>query len=89
MPSCAGSHEYGRARWFDADVTASDAASTLQATLKRHVVTRCDNPRHTARTNTPGEGPVLCYKSCHNHPKRVFCRATRAEYFARILAKGR
>ena len=39
--------------------------------------------------NTPGEGPVLCYQSCHNHPKRVFCRATRAEYFARILAKAR
>ena len=32
---------------------------TLQATLKRHVVTRCDNPRRTARTNTPGEAPVL------------------------------
>ena len=30
---------------------------------------------------------LLCYQSCHNHPKRVFCRATRAEYFARILAK--
>ena len=64
-----------------------DAASTLQAALKRHLLTRCDDPRHTARTNTPGEGPVLCYQSCHNHPKRVFCRATRAEYFARILAK--
>ena len=51
--------------------------------------TRSDDPRHTARTNTPGEGPVLCYQSCHNHPKRVFCRATRAEYFARIVAKGR
>ena len=66
-----------------------DAASTLQAALKRHLLTRCDDPRHTARTNTPGEGPVPCYQSCHNHPKRVFCRATRAEYFARILAKGR
>ena len=66
-----------------------DAASNLQAALKRHLVTRCDDPRHTARTNTPGEGPVLCYQSCHNHPKRVFCRATRAEYFARILAKAR
>ena len=44
---------------------------------------------YSARTNTPGEGPVLCYQSCHNHPKRVFCRATRAEYFARILAKVR
>ena len=32
---------------------------TLQATLKRHVVTRCEDPRHTARTNTPGEAPVL------------------------------
>ena len=64
-----------------------DAASTLQAALQRHLLTRCDDPRHTARTNTPGEGPVLCYQSCHNHPKRVFCRATRAEYFARILAK--
>ena len=63
------------------------AASTLQAALQRHLLTRCDDPRHTARTNTPGEGPVLCYQSCHNHPKRVFCRATRAEYFARILAK--
>ena len=66
-----------------------DAATTLQAALKRHLVMRCDHPRHTARTNTPGEGPVLCYQSCHNHPKRVFCRSTRAEYFARILAKAR
>ena len=64
-----------------------DATATLQAALKRHVVTRCDDPRHTARTNTPGEAPMLCYQSCHNHPKRVFCRATRAEYFNRIIAK--
>ena len=69
------------------ELAQRDAASTLQATLKRHVVTRCDNPRHTSRTNTPGEAPVLCYQSCHNHPKRVFCRATRAEYFNRIMAK--
>ena len=64
-----------------------DATATLQAALKRHVVTRCEDPRHTARTNTPGEGPVLCYQSCHHHPKRVFCRATRTEYFDRIIAK--
>ena len=64
-----------------------DAASTLQAALTRHVVTRCDDPRHTSRTNTPGEAPVLCYQYCHKHPRRVFCRATRAEYFARMLAK--
>ena len=24
---------------------------------------------------------------CHNHPKRKFCRATRTEYFNRIIAK--
>ena len=64
-----------------------DAAATLQAALKRHVVTRCEDPRHTARTNTPGEAPVLCYQSCHNHPKRKFCRATRTEYFDRIMAQ--
>ena len=69
------------------DLAQRDAATTLQATLKRHVVTRCEDPRHTARTNTPGEGPVLCYKSCHDNPKRVFCRATRTEYFDRIIAK--
>ena len=57
------------------------------ATLKRHVVTRCDNPRHTARTNTPGEAPVLCYQYCHKHPRNVKCWATRTEYFNRILAK--
>ena len=74
---------------FYDDLAQREAASALQAALKRHLLTRCDDPRHTARTNTPGEGPVLCYKSCHNHPKRVFCRATRAEYFARILAKAR
>ena len=74
---------------FYDDQEQRDAASTLQAALQRHLLTRCDDPRHTARTNTPGEGPVLCYQSCHNHPKRVFCRATRAEYFARILAKAR
>ena len=69
------------------DLAQRDAASTLQAALKRHVVTRCDNPRHTARTNTPGEAPVLCYQSYHNHPKRKFFRATRTEYFNRIIAK--
>ena len=42
-----------------------DAATTLQAALKRHLVMRCDHPRHTARTNTPGEAPVLCYQYCH------------------------
>ena len=61
--------------------------ATLQAALKRHVVTRCDNPRHTARTNTPGEGPVLCYQYCHKHPRGVKCWATRTEYFNRIIAK--
>ena len=67
---------------FYDDLAQREAASTLQAALQRHLLTRCDDPRHTARTNTPGEGPLLCYQSCHNHPKRVFCRATRAEYFA-------
>ena len=57
---------------FYDDLAQREAASTLQAALQRHLLTRCDDPRHTARTNTPGEGPVLCYQSCHNHPKRVF-----------------
>ena len=69
------------------DLAQRDATATLQATLKRHLLTRCDNPRHTSRTNTPGEAPVLCYQSCYNHPKCKFCRATRAEYFDRILAQ--
>ena len=64
-----------------------DAASTLQAALKRHLVMRCDHPRHTARTNTPGEAPVLCYQYCHKHPRGVKCWATRKEYFERIFAK--
>ena len=64
-----------------------DAASTLQAALRRHLEMRCDNPRHTARTNTPGEAPVLCYQYCHKHPRGVKCWATRKEYFERILAK--
>ena len=55
---------------FYDDQEQRDAASTLQTALKRHVVTRCEDPRHTARTNTPGEGPVLCYQSCHHHPPR-------------------
>ena len=63
------------------------ATATLQAALKRHVVTRCDDPRHTSRTNTPGEAPVLCYQYCHNHPRNVKCWGTRAEYFDRILAQ--
>ena len=63
------------------------ATATLQAALKRHVVTRCDDPRHTARTNTPGEAPVLCYQYCHKHPRNVKCWATRTEYFNRIMAK--
>ena len=63
------------------------ATATLQATLKRHVVTRCEDPRHTSRTNTPGEAPVLCYQYCHKHPRGVKCWGTRAEYFDRIMAK--
>ena len=51
---------------FYDDQEQRDAASTLQASLKRHLLTRCDDPRHTSRTNTPGEAPVLCYQSCHN-----------------------
>ena len=64
-----------------------DAASTLQAALRRHLVMRCDLPRHTARTNTPGEAPVLCYRFCHKHPRGVKCWATRKEYFEHIIAK--
>ena len=52
--------------------------------MKRHVVTRCEDPRHTSRTNTPGEAPVLCYQYCHKHPTNVKCWATRTEYFDRI-----
>ena len=63
-----------------------EAASTLLAP-RRQLLTRCEDPRHTARTNTPGEGPVLCYQSSHNQSKSAFCRAMRAEYLARILAK--
>ena len=69
------------------DLAQRDAASALQAALRRHLVMRCDNPRHTSRTNTPGEAPVLCYQYCHNHPRNVKCWATRAEYFDRIMAK--
>ena len=46
---------------FSLHSEGGDAATTLQAALKRHLVMRCDHPRHTARTNTPGEAPVLCY----------------------------
>ena len=67
--------------------TGRHATATFQAALKRHVVTRCEDPRHTSRTNTPGEAPVLCYQYCHNHPRGVKCWATRTEYFERILAK--
>ena len=69
------------------DLAQRDAAATLQAALTRHVVTRCDDPRHTSRTNTPGEAPVLCYQYCHKHPRNVKCWATRTEYFDRIMAK--
>ena len=122
---------------FDGDSEQGEAASALQTALKRHVITRCEDPRHTSRTNTPAkapccatsvlsqasegcqmrgrvdppdrpetsrdnplrgptaylsheyasEGPVLCYQSCHDNPKRVSCRATRTEYFDRIIAK--
>ena len=69
------------------DLAQRDAASTLQAALTRHVVTRCDDPRHISRTNTPGEAPVLCYQYCHKHPRGVKCWATRTKYFNRIIAK--
>ena len=44
------------------DLLQREAASTLLAP-RRQLLTRCEDPRHTARTNTPGEGPVLCYQS--------------------------
>ena len=69
------------------DLAQRDAASTLQAAMKRHLLTRCDAPRHTSRTNTPGEARVLCYQYCHKHPRNVKCWATRTEYFDRIIAK--
>ena len=47
---------------FYDDLAQREAASTLRAP-RRHLLTRCEDPRHTARTNTPGEGPVLCYQS--------------------------
>ena len=63
-----------------------DAASTLQAALRRHVLTRCEHPRHACRTNTPGEGLVPCYRACHQHPRRLRCRGLRwEEYFERII----
>ena len=65
----------------------SHTTSALKAALQRHLLTRCDDRRHTARTNTPGEAPVLCYQYCHKHPRGVKCRATRTEYFNRIIAK--
>ena len=60
------------------DLAQRDATATLQATLKRDgssfvvdLLTRCEDPRHTSRTNTPGEAPVLCYQYCHKHPRGV------------------
>ena len=47
---------------FYDDLAQREAASTLLAP-RRQLLTRCEDPRHTARTNTPGEGPVLCYQS--------------------------
>ena len=38
---------------FYDDQEQRDAASTLQAALKRHVVTRCDDPGHTSHAPTP------------------------------------
>jgi hypothetical protein len=63
-----------------------DAASTLQAALRRHVLTRCEHPGHASWTNTPGEGPVPCYRACHEHPRRLRCAGLRREeYFERII----
>ena len=78
------------------ELQRQDAASTLlrpslrlQAALRRHVLTRCEHPRHACRTNTPGEGPVPCYRACrdcHEHPRRLRCAGLRREeYFERII----
>ena len=68
------------------ELQRQDAASTLQAALRRHVLTRCEHPRHACRTNTPGEGLVPCYLACHQHPRRLRCRGLRwEEYFERII----
>ena len=42
---------------FDGDSEQGEAASALQTALKRHVITRCEDPRHTSRTNTPAKAP--------------------------------
>ena len=58
----------------------------LQAALRRHVLTRCEHPRHARRTNTPGEGLVPCYRACHQHPRRLRCTGlSREEYFEHII----
>ena len=68
------------------ELQRQDAASTLQAVLCRHVLTRCEHPRHACRTNTPGEGLVPCYRACHEHPRRLRCTGLRREeYFKRII----
>ena len=68
------------------ELQRQDAASTLQAALRRHVLTRCEHPRHAGRTNTPGEGLVPCYRACHEHPRRLWCTGlSREEYFKHII----
>ena len=56
---------------FYDDLEQREATATLQAALQRHLLTRCDDPRHTARTNTPGEGPVLCCASAWSECSRT------------------
>ena len=50
---------------FDGDSEQGEAASALQTALKRHVITRCEDPRHTARTNTDPRAKIFW----RSHPR--------------------
>jgi len=76
------------AKYYKASRRADDerqASAVLQARLRRHLTQRCDDPAHTGYTNSSPH-PRLCYVATHAHPRRLHCRASLGQYFARIWA---
>ena len=58
---------------------AADAASALQAALRRHRIQRCEDPAHQGRV-TYARRPVPCFEAAHAHPGRVVCTRNRQGY---------
>lgn len=65
---------------------AADAASALQAVLRRHLTQRCEDPAHQGRV-TYARRPVPCFEATHAHPGRVVCTHNLQGYLEQVQTR--